>query len=66
MEWKRRYRTVSSKSTALAFQQPEFIELTVEPPSSQVRGVAALPPVAELSLGPGMVLRVYAPNHSGE
>ncbi|MCH1504823.1 MAG: hypothetical protein L7V86_14660 [Verrucomicrobiales bacterium] len=55
MAWKRRYRRKPSKLTAFLSQQSEFIDLTVEPPSSPVIAVATPTPtptpVAELSLG---------------
>jgi len=66
MAWKRLYHSKPSRSTALAPPQSEFIELTVEPPSYPVTGVASPTPVAELSLGSGMVLRVFAPSDSRE
>ena len=47
-------------------QQSEFIELTVETPSSSVKGAATPIPVAELSLGSGVVLRVFTPGDSRE
>ncbi|MDA7613843.1 hypothetical protein N8586_01790 [Verrucomicrobiales bacterium] len=40
MAWKRRYRRKPSKLTAFLSQQSEFIDLTVEPPSSPVIAVA--------------------------
>ena len=66
MSWKRLYLVKPSKSTALAPQQFEFIELTVETPSSSVKGAATPIPVAELSLGSGVVLRVFTPGDSRE
>ena len=60
MAWSRLYRRKPSKSTALASQRSQFVELTVEPPNSRVKVVST--PVAELSLGSGIVLRVFAPN----
>ena len=62
MVWKRLYRKKPLKSTALVPQCSEFVELTVEPPNSPVRGVSTPMPTAELSLGSGMVLRVFPPN----
>ncbi|MDB2347874.1 transposase [Verrucomicrobiales bacterium] len=66
MAWKRLYRGSSSKPKTLAPQQSKFIELTVEPRRSSARNVATPTPVAELSLGSGLVLRVFAPSDSRE
>jgi hypothetical protein len=65
MAWRRLYNGKGSraKSTTLSDTRPPFIEVTVDSSSNQTARVVSPMPVVELSLGSGIVLRVFTPNH---
>ena len=64
MAWRRLYagKGGRAKSATLADTQPPFIEVTVDSLSNQTAHEVSPMPVAELSLGSGIVLRVFTPN----
>jgi len=57
MAWKRLFKDKPAKSTAISQRPAEFVELIVEQPQPSTTPTNA--PVAELSLGNGIVLRVF-------
>lgn len=64
MAWKRLYHGKTAKRPKASAREPEFVELVVESPLPSRR--AATPsqvPVAELSLGKGVVLRIFTPTN---
>jgi transposase-like protein len=65
MAWRRHYhgKNGSTESATPACVQTPFIEVTVDSPSPQAKGTVSPLPVAELSLGSGIVLRVFTPSH---
>lgn len=65
MAWKRLYSDKRGKArlVAPAEAQPPFIEVTCDSPVSHAEGEASPMPVAELSLGSGVMLRIFTPSH---
>ncbi|MEN9022616.1 MAG: hypothetical protein ABF370_19135 [Verrucomicrobiales bacterium] len=64
MAWKRLYHGKTAKLPKASARGPEFVELVVEPPLPSHRvGTPSRVPVAELSLGTGVVLRIFKPTH---
>ncbi|MCK5922513.1 MAG: transposase [Methylococcales bacterium] len=59
MTWKRLYHGKLAKPSKATPSEPEFVELVVEPPSSPRVTTSSSAPVAELSLGSGVVLRIF-------
>ena len=57
MAWKRAYKSVRTKPAAISPQKSEFVEFVVEHPQRSTALASA--PVAELSLGSGVILRVF-------
>lgn len=62
MAWKRLYHGKAAPAPKVREKKPEFVELMVAPPHTTTRRDTSLPvPVAELCLGPGVVLRIFTP-----
>jgi hypothetical protein len=62
MSWKRLYHGKLAKSPKAPSSGSEFVELVVEHPASSHRTAPpSRVPVAELSLGSGVVLRIFTP-----
>lgn len=57
MAWKRTYKNEPKTATAISPRKAEFVELVVEQPQRST--ASHVTPVAELSLGSGVILRVF-------
>jgi len=58
MAWKRAYKNEPKKAAEIS-RKAEFVELVVEQPQRSTTSHSHAAPVAELSLGSGVVLRVF-------